>query len=331
MVTSLDVFIRQQIYVEQYKNYQEEQSSYILEEIIALIILLMMKKGYDNLGDMPKAELLSMLSELNKRLTIKFGKFEKVTINQLKSFFNASHSLTGDLFKVLSGKHIKVSGANKLWAKMMASPMPGVGDEPSAVFRSFTKSIYTNVVKVIKQGYADKLSVVDTLKLITGTRKNNFKDGLINKLHNQFNTTIRTFIQNVSSFINYSLGSLFFEQYQWVSVLDSHTTEICRARDGNVYFYGKGPRPPAHYNCRSTIIPVAASDNVKDMPTFFAWAKAQPAHVQNEVFGKRAASALRSGEMTADHVGRFTTDKKLTLEEFKGKRNSILTVNDRTT
>lgn len=42
----------------------------------------------------------------------------------------------------------------------------------------------------------------------------------------------------------------------WVSKLDSHTTPICRELDDKVFKIGEGPRPPAHYNCRSTIAPV---------------------------------------------------------------------------
>lgn len=45
-------------------------------------------------------------------------------------------------------------------------------------------------------------------------------------------------------------------QVEWVSVLDSHTTPYCRGQDGKVYDIGVGPRPPAHYNCRSVTRPL---------------------------------------------------------------------------
>ena len=41
---------------------------------------------------------------------------------------------------------------------------------------------------------------------------------------------------------------------EWVAVLDSLTSYICISRDGTVYKdIDKNPKPPAHYNCRSTI------------------------------------------------------------------------------
>lgn len=42
----------------------------------------------------------------------------------------------------------------------------------------------------------------------------------------------------------------------WVSKLDSHTTPICRELDNRVFKIGQGLRPPAHYNCRSTVAPI---------------------------------------------------------------------------
>lgn len=46
-----------------------------------------------------------------------------------------------------------------------------------------------------------------------------------------------------------------FDKVVWVSVLDGRTTEYCKEHDGNIYPVGEGPRPPAHWNCRSHIEP----------------------------------------------------------------------------
>jgi len=47
--------------------------------------------------------------------------------------------------------------------------------------------------------------------------------------------------------------------YEWVATLDSRTSLICATRDGVVYPVSsdpiKSPKPPAHYGCRSTIVP----------------------------------------------------------------------------
>jgi SPP1 gp7 family putative phage head morphogenesis protein len=43
---------------------------------------------------------------------------------------------------------------------------------------------------------------------------------------------------------------------RWVSVLDSRTSDICLGLAGQVFPAHEGPRPPAHFNCRSTVVPV---------------------------------------------------------------------------
>jgi len=46
------------------------------------------------------------------------------------------------------------------------------------------------------------------------------------------------------------------EKYQWVSTLGPRTSDICQRLHGKIFTVGKGPLPPAHINCRSSIIPV---------------------------------------------------------------------------
>jgi SPP1 gp7 family putative phage head morphogenesis protein len=46
-----------------------------------------------------------------------------------------------------------------------------------------------------------------------------------------------------------------FPKYIWVSILDSVTSNICRRLNRQVFVFGRGPVPPAHPHCRSTIAP----------------------------------------------------------------------------
>jgi SPP1 gp7 family putative phage head morphogenesis protein len=46
---------------------------------------------------------------------------------------------------------------------------------------------------------------------------------------------------------------------RWVSVLDSRASDICQGLAGQVFPAHDGPRPPAHFNCRSTVVPVFRS------------------------------------------------------------------------
>jgi len=49
------------------------------------------------------------------------------------------------------------------------------------------------------------------------------------------------------------------KKVKWLSTLDANTTDICIGQDGQVYKLGQGPRPPAHMQCRSTVVPITKS------------------------------------------------------------------------
>jgi len=58
----------------------------------------------------------------------------------------------------------------------------------------------------------------------------------------------------------YEANAKAIDGYQYVAVLDSRTTPICAHRDGQIYPVGDVSHlPPAHWNCRSTTVPVFKS------------------------------------------------------------------------
>ena len=127
--------------------------------------------------------------------------------------------------------------------------------------------------------------------------------------------------------------------YEWVSVLDTRTSTICKALDGTVYKLDDPKRrvPPAHPNCRSTITPVlkswkelgikanelsAGSRRTMDGSSISAeldygdWLKTQKDSVQDEALGKAKAKLFRENNLDMkDFVNRI--GEPLTVEEVK--------------
>jgi SPP1 gp7 family putative phage head morphogenesis protein len=125
--------------------------------------------------------------------------------------------------------------------------------------------------------------------------------------------------------------------YEWVSTLDSRTSLICMSRDGVIYKdYDKDPKPPAHFNCRSTIVPkvdprfdlgadikstrpAKGSKGVKQVDSetnYSSWLRTQPKSFQDEVLGKSRADLFRGGvtlDKFVDNNGR-----PLTLDQLRG-------------
>lgn len=131
--------------------------------------------------------------------------------------------------------------------------------------------------------------------------------------------------------------------YQWVSTLDRHTSNVCIARDGEVYPIGpSSPKPPAHWGCRSVIIPKVnpkydlgadvsgrrpsvgskgSAEVVSGRTTYGGWLKKQSAEFQNEVLGVSRAKLFRSGKLTVkdfvDDTGRtYTLDELAALNDL---------------
>jgi SPP1 gp7 family putative phage head morphogenesis protein len=70
-------------------------------------------------------------------------------------------------------------------------------------------------------------------------------------------TTAMTSVQSQADHAVYKANEKALKGWQYVSVLDSGTTDVCIARDGKTFAIDAiAMLPPAHYGCRSTTIPV---------------------------------------------------------------------------
>jgi len=72
----------------------------------------------------------------------------------------------------------------------------------------------------------------------------------------QILTLVRTSVNqvaNAASMQVYEANQDITKKYEYVATLDTRTSAICRSLDGKIFAFGKGPTPPQHFNCRSTI------------------------------------------------------------------------------
>lgn len=133
--------------------------------------------------------------------------------------------------------------------------------------------------------------------------------------------------------------------YRWVSILDNRTSQICRSLDGQVFLFGEGPIPPAHPNCRSSIIAeipgrwlkrgptgrfvprddrratgAAGVETIGGSVTYYEWLKSQPAAFQDDALGKTRAELFRKGGMSAATFAKLNLGRNfqpLTLEQMR--------------
>lgn len=318
MTTELDVYALHQVYLEGYKEGEADKADTMYEEIAAIIALLLLRWGYDSVGAIPKRKLNTFIAAVNKRVKAVFNKYADLTMADLKKFLGVDLGIAGTILGTSP-----LGNVDTLWTNIINRPISGVGVEPSTIFATTIAAAMAELVRAIKRGYADNQTVAELLASIVGTKGKNYKDGLLSRLKRQWRTTIQTTIQHISSGVMFHAMALTNTHYTWIAILDSRTTEICRSRNGHVYAFADGPRPPAHWNCRSFIVPVTVA-KLEDMPTFYTWVKRQPAPIQNDVLGTERGQRLRAGALKSSDLPGFDYTRPLTLDQYKARLNKVL-------
>lgn len=171
----------------------------------------------------------------------------------------------------------------------------------------------------IRQGFVEGRPVDQIARTIRGTRALQYRDGILEISRRGAEAMVRTAITHTAASAaneTYKAMGDLVQGVEWVSILDSRTSVICGARDGQVYPLDSGPRPPAHINCRSTVIPRIDGVEPIERTTFQEWLAKQPAEVQDDILGPSKAKLFRSGNLTLD---RFVdrSGKELTLDQLR--------------
>ena len=153
-------------------------------------------------------------------------------------------------------------------------------------------------------------------------------------------TLVRTSVNQVANEASqqvYEANQDVTPRYQYVSTLDSRTSPICRALDGQEFEYGKGPKPPQHFNCRSTTVPVidygeftppapgkraAQGGMVPEDQTYGQWLHNQSKEVKADVLGPEKVpyfNRLAKKYGPTDAIRKFVSGdgSELTLDQLR--------------
>lgn len=188
-----------------------------------------------------------------------------------------------------------------------------------------------------------------------------YTGGVMNTSRRQAETLVRTSVQTVSNNVNMRVfqdNDDIIKGIQWLSTLDNRTTEYCMGMDGGAWDFDGDPledstvdekfpgNPPAHWNCRSVLIPVTYSwdeliakqggdsdIHIEEIPestrasmdgqvaadlNYEDWLKTKPEAFQQEVLGPTKWEMWKKGDLDftamADQSGRA-----LSIDELRDK------------
>lgn len=315
----LDAIIRHQLYLEGLKLGQRREFAGALGEVERIIQQQLSVMPANTIGGMTKAQLVVMLRGLKRQLWGVFNPEIAGFVKFLENYLAADRSLWIELFAAKTGTPIAklalAPTATRMFAAAAAEPMGANGVLMIKFVEASRASAVVAVLNELGKARSQHWTREQTVNAIVGTRGAAKKDGVLHRIANQQAAVTNTVMQHLSASANHAVGKQAFAEYEWVSVLDDVTTQVCRGRDGKKFQYGKGPLPPAHVNCRSTVKPLGVNTGEVDyLDTFAKWAKATPETVLKDIF--------KDGEADVRNV------KPLTLEQFKTKRNIILSEKD---
>lgn len=221
------------------------------------------------------------------------------------------------LLEKASGRAIARVSSNQVAATVTTTPFQGrlLGEWASGL----ADATYNGVRDAVRIGYTSGETVGQIATRIRGTASNGYKDGVMGLSRRNAETVVRTAVSGIANTARellYQENADLIQGVMWVSVLDNRTTEICAARDGEIYPVGEGPRPPAHPNCRSTTSTVFKGSPPPQKQTYAEWLRDQDKETVQEVLGKTKADLFLKGNLSLD---RFVDNagNSYTLEELK--------------
>ena len=222
-------------------------------------------------------------------------------------------------------------------------------------FGQLNETTRFNLSRAVKNGVSLGLTNAQIAKSIMG--KGDKGSEPIAKARRDAMAITRTATQTVANDVrmaSYMENADIIKAVQWVSTLDSRTSDICIARSGKTWTFPDfkpighsipwGSGPPAHWACRSTSVPVTRSmseitgkaanqiaprtrasmdGQVAQDLTFDQFLKNKPPEFADEMLGKGRAELWRSGKITLNQL----LDQRgnpLTLAQLQSRYGSVV-------
>ena len=190
------------------------------------------------------------------------------------------------------------------------------------------------VQQAVVRGVTIGQTTDEMVRSVVGSPALRYRDGTREVSRRGLRTLVRTSMIHASTQAreaSWAENADFIEGERWISTLDGRTSPICQSLDGQIFPVGEGPRPPAHFNCRSTMTPILKGEAELGLPpgtrasldgqvpgdlTYEEWLRGRSAAFQDDVLGPTKGKLFREGGVSLD---RFvsTTGKPFTIAQLR--------------
>ncbi len=230
-------------------------------------------------------------------------------------------------------------------AAINTQPLQVAGVDGGKLLKPFlngwTRTEADRVTNAIRMGVVQGQTNAEITQAVRGTAAQNFTDGVLAVTNRSARAVVQTAVHHVATTARLETlkaNADVVPGYRIVATLDRKTSVQCRSLDGREYAMGKGPVPPFHIHCRTTITPITrlsalfgrgatraavgadGGGQVSASLSYYQWLKTQPAPFQDAALGPVRGKLFRDGGLTAERFAALQLDKNfkpLTLEQLK--------------
>lgn len=310
----LDAVISHQVLLQQFSNREVRALLKLLRQMEPRIVRQLERVR----TNWSRARLDRMLSEIRRILAAAHIELRDRLTTSLRDFSDFEVGFTRQILTAQVPASI-----------VIASPVLGdlraairseffVGRTLNHWFKDLEASQSRSINQAVRIGWTEGQTNQQLVQVVRGTRARRFRDGILSTGTRHAEAIVRTSVNTVANRARqatFEANSDIIQGVRWVSTLDGRTSAICRTRDGQVYPIDAGPRPPAHVNCRSSVISVLKSwrgmglkgldpgtrasldGQVPADLTYGEWLRRKPRAFIEQTLGKRKAKLFIDGDL----------------------------------
>ena len=308
----IDAATRHQVFVQRYAGGLSNQYQKALKKTYAEVLARLME---DELTDIGAARLTQIRLDMEQILSNGYNAAKTELLLNLNEFATSEAAFTGQLLANGSATQFSVAlpATQQIQTALSLNTFsPDNGKtlvNIETALDNFGTKKAANIRQIVKDGFLLGDTNADIASMISDAEKINRAQA------DSLARTMTNHASNVARAETFNANDDVVTGYEWVATLDSRTTLTCSGRDGEIYsLSAENPKPPAHFNCRSTTVPVIdpefdigasgkgtrqskgakGKERVSAKTTFGGWLKKQPADFQDEYFSKFQDGSIKA-------------------------------------
>lgn len=315
-----DAVTRHQVFIMRYSQGRERLADDYVEKLIEAVTE---RLGAD-IATVSPARLDQIIADVAEEIKSQSEEYEKSVVDEMLEFIGYESEFNVNLLEnAAAAVAVTAPALAILQAAMLLRRMPLEPDRSYTIneaLQEYSGRKSRQIVQTIRDG----VTLGQTSEEITSNIKN------LTKLQQRQAATLARTVTNYTSVqareVVMRENSDITNSYRWIATLDGRTSLICASRDQQIFKESnESPKPPAHFNCRSTIAPVVEGDSadqfraalgdsgaqqVSKSTRYETWLRRQSRAFQTEVLGVTRAKLFREGRIS---IGRFVDSQGATL------------------